>query len=128
MHALQKMLRLNFHLSVWLSIAGGIFAFNNPDILVDDPEGMFGPLRNNLLVAALILALNQTILWFARYSRGSTPEALLMGLLFLLVGGGLEYYGRINGIPVNHICSAFTFYVGASHLAYYGIDQSGVPS
>jgi hypothetical protein len=124
MHALQQILRLNFHLSVWLSIAAGIYAFNSPDTLIEDPEGMFGPLRNNLLIAALILALNQTILWFSRYSRGSTAEALLMGLLFLLVGGGLEYYGRVNGIPVNHACSAFAFYVGASHLAYYGAQYS----
>lgn len=124
MRALKQILTLNFHLSVWLSIAAGIYAFNAPNILVEDPEGLFGPLRNNLLVAALLLALNQTILWFSRYSRGSSAEALLMGLLFLLVGGGLEYYGRVNGIPVNHICSAFASYVGASHLAYYAVGHS----
>lgn len=117
-------LKLNFHLSVWLSIAGGILAFNYPDIIVQDPEGLFGPLRNNLLFAALILSLNQLILWFARYSRGSSAEALLVGLLFLLVGGGLEYYGRVNGIPVNHWCSMFTFYVGASHVAYFSVRSS----
>lgn len=128
MYLLQQFLKINFHLSVWLSIAGGILAFNDPNLLVDDPEGMFGPLRNNLMVASLILALNQTILWFARYSRGSTPEALLMGLLFLLVGGGLQYYGRVNGIPINFFCSAFAFYVGASHLAYYGVHPSPASS
>ncbi len=117
---MSRIIQLNFHLAVWLSIAGGIFVFNDPDLIVQDPEGLFGPLRNNLLFAALILSLNQLILWFARYSRGSSAEALLMGLLFLLVGGGLEYYGRINGIPVNHGCSLFALYVGASHIAYFG--------
>lgn len=116
---MNSIIKLNFYLAVWLSIAGGIFAFNDPSIIVDDPEGLFGPLRNNLLFAALILALNQLILWFARYSRGSSAEALLMGLLFLLVGGGLQYYGRVNGIPINPMCSLFAFYVGASHIAYF---------
>ncbi len=121
---MPTILTLNFHLSVWLSIAAGILAFNYPDVIVDDPEGLLGPLRNNLLFAALMLAVNQLILWFARYSRGSSAEALLVGLLFLLVGGGLEYYGRMNGIPVNHGCSVFALYVGASHIAYFSVRSS----
>lgn len=121
---MPTILTLNFHLSVWLSIAGGILAFNYPDVIVNDPEGLFGPLRNNLLFAALILTVNQLILWFTRYSRGSSAEALLVGLLFLLVGGGLEYYGHVNGIPINRGCSLFAFYVGASHIAYFSARTS----
>jgi hypothetical protein len=117
--AVDTVVRLNFYLSVWLSIIGGIFLFNFPNFIVADPEGLFGPLRNNLLFAALILSINQLILWFARYSRGSSAEALLMGLLFLLVGSGLEFYGKINGIPVNGVCSAAAFYVGVSHGLFF---------
>lgn len=121
---MNQLLKLNFQLSVWLSIAAGILAFNRPDVIVEDPGGLHGPLGNNLLFASLLLSINQLILWFARYSRGSHAEALLMGLLFLLIGGGLEYYGRVNGIPVNHWASVFAFYVGASHLAYFGITAA----
>lgn len=102
---MSKIFASNFYLSVWLSIAGGIVVLNVPDLVVQNPEGLFGPLRNNLLFAALILALNQLILRFARNSRGGTAEALLMGLVFLLAGGGLEYYGRVNSIPINPWCS-----------------------
>lgn len=116
---METLTRLNFYLSVWLSIAGGILIFNRPDLIVYDPDGLTGPLRNNLLFAALILSINQLILWFARYSRGSAPEALLMGLLFMLVAGGLEYYGRVNGLPVNKWCSVAAFYVGLSHIAFF---------
>ena len=116
---MKDLVRLNFYLSVWLSIVGGIFLFNYPDFIVADPEGLFGPLRNNLLFSALILSINQLILWFARYSRGSSAEALLMGLLFLLVGSGLEFYGRINGIPVNRVCSLIAFYIGGSHCLFF---------
>jgi hypothetical protein len=124
--AVLTLIRLNFHLSVWLSIAGGIILFNDPDLIVPDPENLFGPLRNNLLFAALILSVNQLILWFARYSRGSAPEALLMGLLFMLVGGGLEYYGTINGIPMNPLCSMIAFYIGGSHCLFFWLRSTAV--
>ena len=115
----EKLLRFNFYASVWLSIAGGILIFNNPELIVFDTEDLFGPLRNNLLFAALILSINQLILWFARYSRNATKEALLMGLLFLLVAGGLQYYGRVNGIPVNDWCSIAALYIGLSHVLFF---------
>ncbi|WP_139558127.1 hypothetical protein [Methylotetracoccus oryzae] len=111
--------RFNFYLSVWLSIAGGILIFNRPEFIVPDAEDLFGPIRNNLLFAALILAINQVILWFTRYTRNESREALLMGLLFMLVSGGLQYYGRVNGIPVNHWCSIAAFYVGMSHVLFF---------
>lgn len=116
---MAKLVRLNFHLSVWLSVVGGILIFNRPELIIDEPDDWFGPLHHNLLFAALILAINQVLLWFTRYSRGSTKEALLMGLLFLLVGGGLQYYGRLNGIPVNDWCSIGAFYVGLSHILFF---------
>jgi len=116
---MENLVRFNFYLSVWLSIAGGIVVFNRPELIVADAEDLFGPLRNNLLFAALILSINQLILWFARYSRDSAKEALLMGLLFMLVSGGLQYYGRVNGIPVNEWCSIVAFYVGLSHVLFF---------
>lgn len=122
---MRKLLIANFHVSVWLSIAGGLVLFNLPDLLVPDPDGMYGPLRNNLLFVALFLSINQLILWFARYSRGSTPEALLVGLLFMLVSGGLGYYGKVNGIPINETCSIVALYIGLSHCLYYWAASGG---
>jgi hypothetical protein len=126
MSAMRTLLSLNFHFSVWLSIVGGLLVFNYPDFLVPDPESLFGPLRNNLLFAALFLSLIQLILWFARYSRGSAPEALLVGLLFLLVGGGLSYYGKVNGIPINDTCSLIAFYIGASHCLFFWVQSDSL--
>jgi hypothetical protein len=127
-YVMDNFVRFNFYLSVWASIAGGILIFNRPDLIVPDADDLFGPLHNNLLFAALILAINQLILWFTRYTRNESKEALLMGLLFMLVSGGLQYYGRVNGIPVNDWCSIAAFYVGMSHVLFFWSQSRNLES
>ena len=80
---LRKFVTLHFHLAVWLSILGGIAAFTYPDLIIVDDEGLFGPLRHNLLFAVAYLLLGQIGLWYLRYLRGGYSEALLMGYTFL---------------------------------------------
>jgi len=54
---IQKIVTLHFHFAVWLSIACGIAAFNHPERVLSDDEGLYGPLRNNLLFAVGYLLL-----------------------------------------------------------------------
>ena len=60
---IKKLITIHFHLAVFVSIGFGIAAFNQPDWVLADEEGLFGPLRNNLLFAVAYLLLGQIGLW-----------------------------------------------------------------
>lgn len=115
----HKLITVNFHLSVWLSILGGLAVFNFPDFIVPDEEGLFGPLRNNLLIAIGYLVLSQIGLWYFRYLRGSRFEALFMAYTFLITAAGAKFYATINGLPVSSLFLAGSLYVALSHGLYY---------
>jgi hypothetical protein len=115
----QKLLGFNFHLAVWLSIIGGILVFNVPALVLPDPDGLYGPLRNNLLIVVGYLMIGQIGLWYFRYLRGSRIEALIMGFSFLLTAAGLKVYGAVNGLPINDLFTLALIYFGFSHVAYY---------
>jgi hypothetical protein len=115
----NKLINFNFHFSVWLSILGGIAALNFPDLVIPDNDGMYGPLRNNFLIAVGYLVFSQIGLWYVRYLRGSRFEALIMAYTFLATAAGAKFYGAVNGLPVSDIFVASLLYLGFSHGIYY---------
>lgn len=122
---MKKLIWANFHLSVWVAILGCIAVINLPGLVLEDADGLYGPLRNNLLIVLGYLLIGEVGLWYWRYLRGSRIEALMMGSTFLLVACGYQFYGSINGLPVTWNISLVTGYVGLSHLAYYFADRLG---
>ena len=117
---MQPLIAINFHLAVWLSIAGGILLFIEPDLFFNDPENIYGPLKNNLLIVMIYLVSAQLALWFLRYTRKTQRlEALLMGGTFLLVAGGLIFYAHMNALPLLDWLPPAMVYIGLSHCLYY---------
>lgn len=115
----QKLVTYNFHFAVWLSIIGGIAAFNFSDFIFPDADGLYGPLRNNLLIVVGYLVVSQIGLWYFRYQRGSRIEALIMAGSFLLTAAGAKVYAMVNGLPINDLFAVALVYFGVSHGAYY---------
>lgn len=115
----DKLISGNFHLSVWISIVGGIIALNFPDFIVPDGDSLYGPLRNNLLIAVGYLLAGQIGLWYVRYLRGSRLEAVIMAYTFLATAAGAKFYGAINGMPVSPVFLGILLYCSVSHGLYY---------
>lgn len=117
---MHRLVSINFHLSVWLSIIGGIVLFNNPNWFLDDPDSMYGPLKNNLLIVIVYLVINQLACWFLRYTKRTRgQEALFMGFMFILVAGGMKFYASINALPLLDWLPLVALYIGVSHGLYY---------
>ena len=115
----NKLITLNFHLSVWISILGGIAALNFPDFVLPDEEGLYGPLRNNLLFAVGYLLFGQIGLWYSRYLRCGRFEALFMAYTFFATAMGAKVYAAMNGLPVSDIFVAVLIYLAVSHGLYF---------
>ena len=120
---LQKFVTLHFHFAVWLSIACGIAAFNNPELVLSDEDGMYGPLRNNLLFAVGYLLLGQIGLWYVRYLKGGYFEALVMGYTFLATAFGAKVYADVNGMPVSGYFIMALLYFALAHGLYYFLGR-----
>lgn len=116
---MKRAVTFNFHFAVWLSLLGGIAVLANPDLVLPEAEGLYGPLRNNLFIVVGYLLISQIVLWYFRYRRGSRIEALLMGLIFFLTAGGVVFYAILNNLPINPLFILALVYLGASHLLYY---------
>lgn len=121
--SLRKLVTYHFHFAVWLSILGGIAAFNRPDLVLADDEGMYGPLRNNLLFAVGYLLLGQIGLWYLRYLKGGHFEALVMGYTFLATAFGAGVYAEVNGLPISSYFVMALFYFAFAHGLYYFLGR-----
>jgi hypothetical protein len=120
---LQKLVTYHFHFAVWLSIFFGIAAFNDPALVMLDDEGMYGPLRNNLLFAVGYLLLGQIGLWYVRYLKGGYFEALVMGYTFLATAFGASVYAEVNGLPVSSAFVIALVYFAFAHGLYYFLGR-----
>lgn len=120
---LRKLVTWHFFIAVWASILCGIAAFNNPDLVIYDDEGMYGPLRNNLLFAVGYLLIGQIGLWYARYQKGGYFEALVMGYTFMATAFGAKVYADVNGLPVSSVFVMALFYFAFAHVIYYVLGR-----
>ncbi len=124
---LHRLVTYHFHFAVWLSIFCGMAAFNNPDLVIADDEGMYGPLRNNLLFAVAYLLLGQIGLWYVRYLKGGHFEALVMGYTFLATAFGAQVYAEVNGLPVSRYFMMALVYFAFAHGLYYFLGKPARP-
>ena len=116
---IKKLITIHFHLAVFVSIGFGIAAFNQPDWVLADEEGLFGPLRTNLFFAVAYLLLGQIGLWATRYQKGGYFEALLMGYTFMATAFGAKIYADVNGMPVSPVFVMSLYYFAFAHFLYY---------
>lgn len=116
---LSRAVTYHFHLAVGISIGLGIFVFLDPDLILTDEEGLYGPLRNNLLFAVAYLLLGQIGLWATRYQKGGHLEALIMAYTFLATALGSKIYAEVNGLPVSGQFMMVLLYLAVAHVLYY---------
>lgn len=116
---LNRFLTYHFHLAVGLSIGLGILVFNEPDLILVDEEGLYGPLRNNLLFAVAYLLLGEIGLWATRYQKGGYFEALIMAYTFLATALGSKIYAEVNGLPLSGRFMMVLLYFALAHVLYY---------
>ena len=122
---MHLLISLNFQVSVWLSIVGGIVLINQADLFFADAGSLYGPLQNNLVLIAAYLSLMQLAAWWARYTRRFKRriETLLMGFMYLGVAGGLQIYAQANQLPLQDWLAEVCLYVAFSHLLYFWSDS-----
>lgn len=118
MKLLKTFIEINFVFSVFLSIVGGFYIYNHPENFVSEDFRLYGPLGNNLLIVALLVALMQGLLLFF-YFREGYKAAMAMGGLFLLIGFDLQIYSDTNQIDIDSILMYSCFYLGAAHILYF---------
>ena len=94
--------------------------------MIDD-EGMYGPLRNNLLFAVGYLLLGQIGLWYVRYLKGGYFEALVMGYTFLATAFGAKVYAEVNGLLVSDYFVMALFYFAFAPVLYYFLGRPKSP-
>ena len=124
---MNLLVSINFHFSVWLTIIGGIWLFNDPNWFLDDPENLYGPIKNNLLIVMIYLVISQLACWFLRYTRKTGRlEALLIGLIVLLVAAGMKFYAHINALPLHDWLPFALAYIGVSHILYFFVRPNTV--
>ena len=116
---LKRVVTYHFHLAVGASIGLGIFVFLDPDLILADEEGMYGPLRNNLLFAVAYLLIGQIGLWVTRYQKGGYFEALIMAYTFLATALGSKVYADVNGLPLSTPFMMILLYFAGAHVLYY---------
>jgi hypothetical protein len=117
--SLSKLVTWHFYVVVWLSIVGAALIFQDPDLILVDEEGLFGPLRNNLLIAVGYLMIGQIGFWFLKYIKGGYFEAMIMGYTFGATAFGATVYGEVNGLPVSVTFIWALAYVALAHALYY---------
>lgn len=124
---MNLLVSINFQFSVWLTIIGGILLFNNPEWFLDDPENLYGPIKNNLLIVLVYLVVSQLAFWFLRYTRKTERyEALLMGGILALVAGGMKFYASVNMLPLADWLPIALVYISLSHLLYFFVKPKPI--
>ena len=115
---MHTLITINFHLSVWLSIICGIALINDSNLFFADAGDLYGPLKNNLVLALAYLVMMQLACWWIRYSgrMKSRLETFFMGFVFLGVAGGLKMYADVNQLPVSDWLTEVCLYIAFSHL------------
>ena len=112
-----------FYFAVVLSILCGFLVLGDPDLMLPSEDSLFGPLRNNLLIAVGYLLVGQIGLLLVRYLKGGHFEALVMGYSFAATAFGSRIYAEINGLPISPTFTLMLGYFAVAHGIYYVLGK-----
>jgi hypothetical protein len=112
---------INFNIAVILLLIVSFITATGSSLIFDNNSELFGPVAGNLRLMLIYLTLSQlTAYCFCSYFQNY--RALLpIGMFWLFLMGGVEFYGIINQIPIDEDYGWFFLYLGISNVLYGGI-------
>ncbi|GAB4256589.1 MAG: hypothetical protein Kow0065_05430 [Methylomicrobium sp.] len=111
-------LEANYYVSLVVSISATVLSFTDNRALFELDTDLYGPLMNNLRFMLIYVVLTQLCLFAFCFMKQNYKELTAAGLFLVLMSGALEFYGRVNQIPIDQTFHLFFLYVGLSHIGY----------
>lgn len=113
----------NYYVSLLVTLVCAVMSMAGNQSMFDMNGDLYGPLANNLRLMMLYLVFAEFSIFLYCFKKGSYKELTVLGLFLILLIGALEFYGRINNLPIDEKYHLFFLYTGFSHI-FYGILSS----
>ncbi len=111
-------LEANYYVSLAVSVAAATLSFTNDQVFFELNNDLYGPLSNNIKIMMIYIVLAELSMLAYCLMKQCYKELTAAGLFLILLSGALEFYGRVNQIPIDHTYRLFFLYAGLSHIAY----------
>lgn len=119
---IEFLIKANFAVALILLGVGAILSMTNDVALFEDNADLdlYGPLANNLRLILVYAAIAEANV--AAYCMAKEKQNMFLGvgLFYLVMIGGFEFYGFTNQMEVEDSYGEFFFYQGISHVLYGG--------
>ncbi len=119
---IEFLIKANFAVALILLGVGAILSMTNDVALFEDNADLdlYGPLANNLRLILVYAAIAEANV--AAYCMAKEKQNMFVGvgLFYLVMIGGFEFYGFTNQMEVEDSYGEFFLYQGLSHVLYGG--------
>ncbi len=114
---------INFNGAVVFLLIVSVVSATGSSLFFDNNNDIYGALARNLRLMLVYLTLSQFAVYcFCSYSE-NFRLLVPVGLFWLMLIGGIEFYGTVNQIPIDEGYSWFFLYLGLSNLVYGGLAK-----
>jgi hypothetical protein len=120
--SIEFLVKANFAVAVILVIVVAVLTLTDDSVLFEDNADLdlYGPLANNLRLILVYTAIAEVnIAWYC-WAKQKQSMLLGVGLFYLAMIGGFEFYGFANQMPIEDNYGEFFLYQGISHVLYGG--------
>ena len=119
---IEFLIKANFAVAVILVVVVAVLTMTDDAVLFEDNADLdlYGPLANNLRLILVYMAIAEVNI--ASYCWAKQKQSMLLGvgLFYLVMIGGFEFYGFANQMDVEEKYGEFFLYQGLSHVLYGG--------
>ncbi len=124
----MSLLKVNFILSVWLTIGYGVVAAFGNIMAAGEIFALWGPFATRFFLAPFVLAGMQLLWWFTAYrpyGLEARPVMIFMGLAFLCLLLVMWLNAQMHEMTPGMSRYLGVAYVAAAHLGYgiFGREQ-----
>lgn len=114
----MQAVRLNFQLSVWLSVLGGLWILFNPEwVFSKAVMQYYGHVNLSFMALLFCLVAVQVWLWWFHYAKPDYRPAAFMGGLWLAAALGGWLFSAATHLPLRPFLLIGLVYLGLAHLA-----------
>jgi hypothetical protein len=113
----MEWVRLNFQLSVWLAVGGGLLVLFHPEwVFPELVMRLYGHVNLSLMAVVFVLVALQVWLWLFSSQEDFRP-VLFMGGLWLVAALLAGVFSRLAQLPLRAWLPVALVYLGISQLA-----------